>query len=77
MQENTFPQNPAIYSQSLKTKSQTYFFDVKASKNGSKYLNISQSWIKDGQGHRSTVTIFQSDLEEFLKAVGEVQDKVK
>ena len=68
---------PAIYSQNLKTKGQTYFFDVRAAKNGNKYLSISQSWIKDGQGHRGTVTIFQSDLQEFLRAVTEAQDKVK
>jgi len=68
---------PAIYSQNLKTKGQTYFFDVKAAKNGNKYLSISQSWIKDGQGHRGTVTVFQSDMEAFLQAMAEAQDKVK
>jgi hypothetical protein len=68
---------PAIYSQNLKTKGQNYFFDVKAAKNGNKYLSISQSWIKDGQGHRGTVTIFQNDMQEFLQAMAEVQDKVK
>ncbi len=68
---------PAIYSQNLKTKGQTYFFDVKAAKNGNKYLNISQSWIKDGQGHRGTITVFQNDMQEFLKVMAEVQDKVQ
>jgi hypothetical protein len=68
---------PAIYSQNLKTKGQTYFFDVKAAKNGNKYLSISQSWIKDGQGHRGTVTVFQSDMQEFLRAMAEAQDQIK
>jgi hypothetical protein len=77
MQENTFQQTPPIYSQNLKTKGQMYFFDVKAAKNGNKYMSISQSWIKDGQGHRGTVTVFQNDMQEFLKALAEVQDKVK
>ena len=68
---------PAIYSQNLKTKGQTYFFDVKAAKNGNKYLSISQSWIRDGQGHRGTVTVFQSDMEAFLQAMAEAQDQIK
>jgi len=68
---------PAIYSQNLKTKGQTYFFDVKAAKNGNKYLSISQSWMKDGQGHRSTVTVFKDNLDQFSQAVMELQDKVK
>lgn len=68
---------PAIYSQNLKTKGQMYFFDVKQAKNGNRYLSISQSWIKDGQGHRGTVTVFQSDLEQFLQAMSDAQDKVK
>jgi len=77
MQEQSFQPTPPLYSQNLKTKGQTYFFDVKAAKNGNKYLTISQSWIKDGQGHRGSVTVFQSDMKEFLQAVAEVQDKVK
>lgn len=67
---------PAIYSQNLKTKGQTYFFDVKQAKNGNKYLSISQSWIKDGQGHRGNITVFQSDAAEFLKALAEAHDKI-
>lgn len=77
MPEQSFQATPPIYSQNLKTKGQTYFFDVKAAKNGHKYLNISQSWIKDGQGHRGSITVFQNDMQEFLQAVAEVQDKVK
>lgn len=68
---------PPIYSQNLKTKGQTYFFDVKAAKNGNKYLSISQSWIRDGQGHRGTITVFQNDLQQFLEAMGQAQERVK
>ncbi|MDR3642761.1 MAG: DUF3276 family protein [Candidatus Doudnabacteria bacterium] len=76
MQENSSQQTPPIYSQNLKTKGQMYFFDVKAAKNGHKYLSIGQSWIKDGMGHRGNVTVFQNDLQEFLKALNEAQEKV-
>jgi len=68
---------PAIYSQNIKTKGQTYFFDVRAAKNGNKYLSISQSWIRDGQGHRSTLTVFKNDLDQFSQTVAELQEKVK
>jgi hypothetical protein len=68
---------PAIYSQNLKTKGKTYFFDVKQAKNGNKYLAISESWIKDGQKHRSTLTIFSDNLGEFSQAVSQMQEKVK
>ena len=77
MQENTFQQTPPIYSEQLKTKGKVYFFDVKAAKNGNKYLSISQSWIKDGQSHRSTLTVFKNDLGQFSQAVAELQEKVK
>jgi hypothetical protein len=68
---------PALYTQNLKTTGKTYFFDVKTAKNGSKYLKISESWIKDGQRHRGNITVFEKDLQDFNKAVVEVQDKTK
>jgi hypothetical protein len=70
-------QTPVIYSQNIKTKGQTYFFDIKAAKNGNKYLSICQSWLRDGQGHRSTLTVFKNDLDQFSQAVAELQEKVK
>jgi len=73
--QTTVPQ--ALYSQNLKTKSKTYFFDVRAAKNGNKYLSISETWMKDGQKHRSTVTVFKDNLDEFSQVIGELQEKVK
>jgi hypothetical protein len=69
---------PALYSQNLKTKSQTYFFDVREAKNGTKYLNISQSWTtKDGEKKRSTLTIFSGVLNDFNQAFAQALEKVK
>lgn len=68
---------PALFSQNLKTKGKTYFFDVKAAKNGNKYLNITESWIKDGQKFRSTLTVFSDNMGEFSRTVAEMQEKVK
>ena len=68
---------PALYSSKLPTKSQTYFFDVRQAKNGSKYLTITQSRIKDGQKLRNTISLFFSDLEGFNTIFAETQEKVK
>jgi hypothetical protein len=74
-QLQTVPQ--ALYSQNIKTKGKTYFFDVRAAKNGGKYLSISETWMKDGQKHRSTITVFKDNVDEFSQVFGEVQEKVK
>ena len=69
---------PPLFSQNLKTKSNTYFFDVKAAKNGNKYLNITETRMqKDGQKFRNTITVFSNNLEEFNRAFAEIQEKVK
>jgi hypothetical protein len=68
---------PALYSQNLQTKSQTYFFDVRQAKNGNKYMTITQSWIKDGQKFRNTLSLFANNLEEFNKAFAESQEQMK
>jgi len=75
MQETTFQQTPALYSQELKTKGKMYFFDVKAAKNGAKYVRISEHWMKDGQPHRGTVTVFKEQLEDFAKTFSEMAEK--
>ena len=77
MPEQLHTVTPPLYSQNLKTKGKTYFFDVKAAKNGNKYLSISESWIRDGQKHRSSITVFHDNLEQFSQAVEQMQEKVK
>ena len=70
--------NPPLFSQTVKTKSKTYFFDVKAAKNGNKFITISETWIsKDGQKHRGNVTVFANELQEFSQALEQVQEKAK
>ena len=72
-QQTQQPQNPALYSAKLPTKSQTYFFDVKTAKNGSKYLTITQSRIQDGQKFRNSVIVFSDDLDGFNRVFAETQ----
>lgn len=69
---------PALFSTNLKAGNKTYFFDVKAAKNGNKYLTITDSSInKEGQKFRSTITVFADQLQPFAQAFGEIQEKVK
>ena len=74
MEETTI--TPALFSQNLKTKSKMYFFNVRVAKNGTKYLNISENWIKDGQKFRNTLTVFKDSIKEFTDAVTQMQEKV-
>ncbi len=70
-------QQHSLYSQNLKTSSKTYFFDVKAAKNGSKYLAITEARIKDGQKFRSTITVFQDNLKDFTQSLAETAEKTE
>lgn len=69
---------PALHSANLKAGNKTYFFDVKAAKNGNKYLTITESSInKDGRKFRSSLTVFQDHLTNFNQAIQEMAEKVK
>jgi hypothetical protein len=69
---------PPLHSATLKAGSKNYFFDVRAAKNGNKYLTITDSSInKDGQKFRNTVTVFQDQLQNFNQAIQEISEKAK
>jgi len=67
----------AIFSKPLKAGAKMYFFDVKQAQNGqkSKFIQITESWIKGDQKHRSSLTIFPDQLEAFSQAFEEVKAK--
>jgi hypothetical protein len=64
-------------SKTMQTKSNTYYFDVRQAKNGTKYLTITETRTKDGQKFRSTITIFGNNMEEFNTIFAEMAEKVK
>jgi hypothetical protein len=67
-----------IFSKSLQTKTNMYFFEVKEAKNGSKYVSVTESRTsKDGQKFRSSIAIFPSNIEEFFKIFEEAKQKLK
>lgn len=63
-----------LFSEKVRAGSRTYFFDVKESASGSKYLVINES-RKVGESHEhNRVMVFEEDIqsfsEGFKKAVG-------
>ncbi|MDY6935195.1 MAG: DUF3276 family protein [Spirochaetota bacterium] len=62
-----------LFSEKITAGSRTYFFDVKKSANGSKYLLISES-RKDEEGsfERNRVMVFEEHLIKFHNALEKV-----
>ena len=57
------------YSQLVKAGKRTYFFDIKESKDGTRYMTISESKrIKGDEYERQSIMIFHEDIREFSSA---------
>jgi hypothetical protein len=70
----------ALYSKSLKAGDRTYFFDVKEAKNSSKYLTIAEtrrSKEDEKTFTRSSVMVFDSQVEKFREAISEALDLIQ
>jgi 3-hydroxymyristoyl/3-hydroxydecanoyl-(acyl carrier protein) dehydratase len=70
----------ALFSKSIKAGDRTYFIDVKEAKNKSKYLTIAESKpSKDGEKKfsRSSVMVFDNQIEKFGEALGEALQLLK
>lgn len=52
-------------SERLDTLSRSYFFDIRESKAGKKYLTIKESYSRQGQRHESVLTIWPEDKAGF------------
>jgi hypothetical protein len=63
--------NNAIYSTMVRAGKTTYFVDVREAKNGSKYLSITENRLNGEEKKRSTVRIFDNQLEQFRQAIDE------
>ena len=64
-------------SEMLKTGSKTYFFDIKETRDHKPYLVITESRLK-GEGEkpeRSSIMIFQDNLQEFAGIVSQLAEK--
>jgi DNA-directed RNA polymerase specialized sigma24 family protein len=63
-----------LFSQKVRAESRTYFLDVKETRNGSKYLVISESRERGGNQERNRVWVFEEHLESFYAALTQVVD---
>ncbi|SDC85366.1 DUF3276 family protein [Williamwhitmania taraxaci] len=67
-----------IFTTQIHAGSRTYFFDVKTSENGEKYLKITESkHISEHTFERYQILIFEKDVEKFELAILEALKKIK
>ena len=67
----------AIYSKRLNAGGRTYFFDVRETQSGDRYLQITESRLKqNGERYRSSIVIFKEYFNEFCQALEEIAKKV-
>ena len=70
--------NTAIYSKKISAQGKSYFFDVKNTSKGGKYLTISESRkLPDGTWKRNSIIIFDKGADDFTLALGEVVEEMK
>ena len=68
----------ATASTIVKAGSTTYFFDVKATKDGKPFLVITESRFK-GEGserQRSSIVVFPEQIKEFTSALQEIASEL-
>lgn len=71
MQENS-------YSKKLIAGSKTYFFDIKETKSGQKYLKISETRLQEnGERMRNDIAIFDDHIKEFSETLREASEKLR
>lgn len=67
----------AIFTKTIKTRSRTYFLDVKESATGSKYLTICESRKVDGEWQRNRIMVFENDIPAFFQGLKEAAPSLK
>jgi len=66
-----------IYSKQLNAGGKTYFFDVREAQSGDRYLQITESRLKqNGERYRSNIVIFKEHFNEFYRTLKEVAKKL-
>lgn len=68
----------AIFSKTMQAGGKTYFFDVKQAQGGkqSKYMQLTETRMREGQRLRSSITIFPEQLEAFSQAFAQAKQKI-
>ena len=63
-----------LFSEKIRAGSRTYFFDVKESANGSKYLVISESRKVGESREHNRVMVFEEDIQSFNEGLKKAVD---
>ena len=72
---NTIP--AALATKTVRGGGRTYFFDLRESKNGNKYVQVTETRKgQDGQSVRNTLFLFPDQAEEFQSALSEIIEQV-
>lgn len=67
-----------IFSTSFHAGKRTYFFDIKKTKDGNKYIKITESKRIDSDNfERHQIMVFQEDIDKFADAVAETVKEIK
>lgn len=66
-----------LFSESIKAGSRTYFFDVKESSDGVKYLVVSESRARKSGFEHNRVMVFQENFDSFMDGFQKMMDFVK
>jgi hypothetical protein len=71
-----------VFSQVVKARKRTYFFDVKATRNNEYYLTITESkkrMGKDGKMYyeKHKIFLYKEDFEKFSESLNSVFDYIK
>lgn len=66
----------SIYSKNIKAGSKTYFFDIRITKSGQKYLHITESRLENTEKIRNSIVIFDDHIDEFYNIFEEVKKKI-
>lgn len=67
-----------IFSTNFKAGRRTYFFDIKKTQDGEKYIKISESKKTDEDGFdRYRIMVFNEDIDKFERAITETLQKMK
>lgn len=69
MPSQDFPEE--LYTKKLTVGGTTYYFDIKKTKKGDKYLKITETGFRDGQKVSHRILIFEDHAEEFKNALDE------
>ena len=74
-------ENGAVFTRLIKAGKRTYFFDVKATRNGDFYLTVTESKKRFSDDGRFTfekhkIFLYREDFERFSEALKEVFDYI-